>query len=142
MEVLVGYSGTCNVIFNPSTGGKSIFLVAREIMLVIPYLFLILKVLWERKVLGKLESFISQYCSVMLGLHLLQNGCFVLNVLMGDCHHGNNDAGQCWVINRGSCWLCDGGQSRKPGSDCGWVLAQMEYNGGPESAGAQGKVVG
>ena len=33
------------------------------------YWFLILKVLWERKVLGKLESFISLNWYVMLGLY-------------------------------------------------------------------------
>lgn len=32
---------------------------------------------------------------------LLKWSYFSLNVLMGDCHHSNDDAGQRWVINGG-----------------------------------------
>lgn len=34
-------------------------------------------------------------------VHLLKCGYFSLNVLMGDCHHSNNNPRQHWVINGG-----------------------------------------
>ena len=110
LEILVGYSGTCNVIFNPSTGGSSIFLVAREIVFfAITYAKWLLRILVPnfKSLVGKksLRETRKLYKSALVcharTVHLLKCGYFSLNVLMIDCHHSNNSPRQHWVINGG-----------------------------------------